>query len=989
MTGITHTWIGISGDYFSESDWTEGAPLPGDTLLIQSGTVTLSGTDEVVTTTLGPELIMPLSETVTLGGGGAATLVLDSAEVSTGFDISLGGDATLDAVGPVGFSGSILAANPGLTLDLNATQASSSGTADFVLKRGGTIAVTNGATLALTGQAVFEAGVLIGAGSELINDGTITLFGGTTSITAQASLTGTGTFIAGPDATLEIDSPVAPGETVLFDGAGLLDLTNPSTFQGTIENFSTGSVLNLLNIVADYATYDATTDLLTVMNGGASGSIVATVTLSGPASQVMEVSALSGTLSGTQIQIAGTPTAATSAVPPAQATFENSTGAVALGANLVNGLTAAMYTADGAVIDGTGIKIGIISDSANATLSGIVDPVGSAAAAGLLPSSGITIVSDSSASGVENEGLAMAELVHQVAPGAQIYFGTAENGPDGFAAAVNQMVADGVNVIADDWSFMNEPDFQVAGPVDTAIQNAISAGVNYFTDASNYGQAWYNAAWSPATTQLVLTNGGTAQTVTAQTFGDGTQLQTIQVSGSLSTGIWLQWAAPWPTAGTSTPDSLQMVLYDASGVPIASSKQIYSSDVGGYIPEVELAIPVESTAATYQLAIYQVAGEPAPTQIEYIMSGSPAAAQDPGGVVIDDPTADQGAGDVHGHALVPGANAVGAVYWANTPAYNVPAVGTEYFSSTGPGQLLYDQNGSPIDQVVGAPDLLGPDGVYTGVPHFQPFYGTSAATPDVAAVAALMLQADPSLTPAQVTADLEQSAVSLGLPSADQGSGLVQAPAAVTLALQQVACFLRGTRIATPRGEVRIEDLSVGEMVLTRSGDVRPVRWIGRRHIDLTRHPRPDGCQPVRIQANAVADGMPSRDLLLSGDHAIFVDDMLIPAKQLVNDRTITRETRADVTYYHVELDDHDVIFADGLTVETYLDTGDRASFDNGGNSIRLHTEFTAGAWETRGYAPLVVTGPALAEVQARLSRRAAATCGRGRAGRSSGLVAA
>ena len=95
----------------------------------------------------------------------------------------------------------------------------------------------------------------------------------------------------------------------------------------------------------------------------------------------------------------------------------------------------------------------------------------------------------------------MAELVHQVAPGAQIFFYAPTTLTD-FAAGIDAMVQDGVNIVVDDLAYTEEPFFQVAGPLDTAIQNAIDAGVNYFTSADNYGNAYYAAAFKPKTTTL-------------------------------------------------------------------------------------------------------------------------------------------------------------------------------------------------------------------------------------------------------------------------------------------------------------------------------------------------------------------------------------------------------------------------------------------------------------------------------------------------------
>ena len=139
-------------------------------------------------------------------------------------------------------------------------------------------------------------------------------------------------------------------------------------------------------------------------------------------------------------------------------------------------------------------------------------------------------------------------------------------------------------------------------------------------------------------------------------------------------------------------------------------------------------------------------------------------------------------------------------------------------------------------------------------------------------------------------------------------------------------CYAGGTRILTAAGETAVECLKQGDTVMIAVGDqlvARPVKWLGHRRIDLNTHPRPETVAPIRIERDAIAAGMPHRDLLVSPDHAIFVDGMLIGARQLMNGTTIRRERDwASVDYYHVELDEHAILLAEGLPAESYLDTG-------------------------------------------------------------------
>jgi len=159
----------------------------------------------------------------------------------------------------------------------------------------------------------------------------------------------------------------------------------------------------------------------------------------------------------------------------------------------------------------------------------------------------------------------------------------------------------------------------------------------------------------------------------------------------------------------------------------------------------------------------------------------------------------------------------------------------------------------------------------------------------------------------------------------------------------QVACYAHGTRIATPAGEHSVETLSAGDFVLTASGRARTITWIGWRVVDCLRHPDPSAVRPIRIQAGALADGVPCRDLVVSPDHAMLLDGVLIPARQLCNGGTIRQLAVQHVHYFHVELESHDILLAEGAAAESYLDTGNRHMFANTPGETTLHPQFTAG----------------------------------------------
>ena len=155
------------------------------------------------------------------------------------------------------------------------------------------------------------------------------------------------------------------------------------------------------------------------------------------------------------------------------------------------------------------------------------------------------------------------------------------------------------------------------------------------------------------------------------------------------------------------------------------------------------------------------------------------------------------------------------------------------------------------------------------------------------------------------------------------------------------ACFASGSRILADVGPCRVEALRVGMRVVTAGGRLAPVRWVGRRRVALARHPRPWDVMPVRVRASAFGDGVPSRDFVLSPDHAVLAGGVLIPVRYLLNGDTIAQETRDEVTYWHVELDRHDLVLAEGLACESYLDTGNRDAFEGGAATV-LHPVFAS-----------------------------------------------
>ena len=176
-----------------------------------------------------------------------------------------------------------------------------------------------------------------------------------------------------------------------------------------------------------------------------------------------------------------------------------------------------------------------------------------------------------------------------------------------------------------------------------------------------------------------------------------------------------------------------------------------------------------------------------------------------------------------------------------------------------------------------------------------------------------------------------------------------------------------------------MEHLNEGHRVaVLRDGAIAytPVIWTGHRRLNLRTHPQPQTAAPVRIRRGAIGENLPERDLVLSPDHCLFLDGKLIPAKSLINGMTIVQERDVPaVHYFHVEVEPHAVLLAEGLPVESYLDTGNRACFQNCGAALVLHPEFTVNAglkaWETHACAPLTVHPDAVQPIWQRLADRA------------------
>jgi autotransporter passenger strand-loop-strand repeat protein len=164
----------------------------------------------------------------------------------------------------------------------------------------------------------------------------------------------------------------------------------------------------------------------------------------------------------------------------------------------------------------------------------------------------------------------------------------------------------------------------------------------------------------------------------------------------------------------------------------------------------------------------------------------------------------------------------------------------------------------------------------------------------------------------------------------DATPGAFELTAGANGELVVAVCYYPGTMIRTPEGDMAVESLAIGDAVITADGRAMPIRWIGRNTVS-TRFADPLRVLPIRIRAGALDDNLPERDLLVSPEHALMIDDVLVQAGALVNGVSILRERDVPeiFVYYHVELAEHALILAEGTPAESFVDNVHRMAFDN------------------------------------------------------------
>ena len=446
-----------------------------------------------------------------------------------------------------------------------------------------------------------------------------------------------------------------------------------------------------------------------------------------------------------------------------------SQGDVSLGADIARTNSA---------VTGVGSRVGVLSDSYGSIPGGPAAGV----ASGDLPND-VAVLEDAGP-GFSDEGRAMAEIVHDVAPGAKIAFNTAFLGQASFANGIQRLADNGCNIIVDDVFYFAEPYFQ-DGIIAQSVDQAVARNVSYFSAAGNRARASYESAFRNSGQSIII--GGTNYGV-AHDFGGGDTRQTITVNGQLRLG--LQWVDPFfsVSGGAGAQTNLDILVF-VNGNLLFSAR---TNNLG--------ADPVEILAlngsGTIEISITKVAG-PDPSLMKYIDFGNSTISEfnTTGSTVV-------------GHNNAAKTISVGAAPWFNTPQFN-PALTSpvvEPFSSLGGTPVFITttgvNTGNDPSKIRRNPSVVGPDGgnnTFFGsdsgqdADAFPNFFGTSAAAPHVAAVAALMQQAaGNTLTPQNVKDLLTNSALDMDDPFTTgfdtgydlrTGFGFVRAGQAVAAAL--------------------------------------------------------------------------------------------------------------------------------------------------------------------------------------------------------------
>ena len=511
---------------------------------------------------------------------------------------------------------------------------------------------------------------------------------------------------------------------------------------------------------------------------------------------------------------------------------------------------------------GAGVIVGLLSDSFN-NKNGYNTDVTS----GDLPA-GVNVLQDLGGGGTD-EGRAMAQLVYDVAPGVGLAFNTAFNGQAGFATGITNLAKPaasggaGAKVVSDDVFYYAEPMFQ-DGVVAQAVNNAVNAyGISYFSSAGNQSRSAYQSAFNTNTLASLPSWAPASATTTFHNFnpsGTADIYQPISIPAGTQIIIDFQWDQSYASAGgPGSTNDINLFLVNAAKTAVVASA--ISNNLNGDPSEVFAYNNTSSSAVTVNLAVNLKSGA-APGLMKYVLFNG----------TISNYATNTGASFGHNQAI--NAAGVGATRYDATPAYGVNPPQLEYFSSAGGSPILFDAAGNRLASPESRPQprftsIDGSDTTFFGGDYegnaLPNFFGTSAAAPHAAAVAALMKSAVPSLTATQIYAALQSTAIDQGAAGYDYdtGYGLIQADKALAAV---TGIGISGTVFQDTNGN-GIQDGSetgiAGATVFLDSNANNAIDTVTNTSIASTDVPKaiPDGTQgsPSRVTSALTVSGLTGR----------------------------------------------------------------------------------------------------------------------------------
>ena len=406
-------------------------------------------------------------------------------------------------------------------------------------------------------------------------------------------------------------------------------------------------------------------------------------------------------------------------------------------------------------VNGGGINVGVLSDSASAA------EIAALKASGDLPPTAHALAGQDGAPG-SDEGAAMMEIVYDMAPGSNQIFATAFSGQAGFADNIIALQAAGCKVIVDDVTYFEEPVFQ-DGVIAKAVNQVVADGSIYFSSAANSGS---KKKGTSGTWEGDFKDGGPATGILAglghvHDFGGGQVFD--QFTAPPSGLVFLQWSDPFGNAC----DDYDLYVTDSTGTVLKAFSADTQTCPGSDPVE---GLQYNTAAAGDRIYIVLFNGTQKALHLDTERSN----------IAINTD------GATFGHNAAMNGVTAAATFWGSARKGVVPFTGfanpVESFSSDGPRKIFFDPNGNAITPgnflfstnggtTLKKPDLTGADGIFAKTPGFTPFYGTSAAAPHLAGIAALVLEVRPGYTPAQVKKAMTASALDTEAVGWDENSG--------------------------------------------------------------------------------------------------------------------------------------------------------------------------------------------------------------------------